>query len=133
MVSPHHHTHCCCESLACVHFLIFLICAIAATCLLQEVPRTFLKMGVHFVRCAGALLCPHCRNRYEKVLRSCEPFRRWPRRAVAPGVVLNLEAGDRQFSGTLRARANTLSGLLCVQAIYLPQDIWVLVRYVPRE
>ena len=47
--------------------------------------------------------------------------------------VLNLEAVDRQFSGNLRARANTLIELLRVQAIYLPQDIWFLVRYVPRE
>ena len=42
--------------------------------------------------------------------------------------VLNLEAVDRQFSGNLRARANTLIGLLRVQAIYLPQDIWFLVQ-----
>ena len=85
-VSLRHHTQCCCESSTCVHFLLCLICAVAAARLLQEVPSTFSKIRVLFPRCAGALLCPHCCNRCWKVLQSCWPFRRWPRRAAAPNL-----------------------------------------------
>ena len=82
-VSLRHHTQCCCESSTCVHFLLCLICAVAAARLLQEVPSTFSKIRVLFLRCAGALLCPHCCNRCWKVLQSCWPFRQWPCHAAA--------------------------------------------------
>ena len=76
-VSLRHHTQSCCESSTCVHFLICLICAVAAACLLQEVPRHSSKIGGgHVLRCEGALLRPHCCNRCVKHLKSCVPFRR---------------------------------------------------------